>query len=73
MKKLVIGNDHAALEMRKELVAYLSAKGYEFVEIGTDQNGNPMIAKNGDQGISVTQAELSAPAGIRGYGYAQVQ
>lgn len=38
MKKLVIGNDHAALEMRKELVAYLSAKGYEFVEIGTDQN-----------------------------------
>lgn len=44
-----------------------------FTQIGTDQSGNPMIAKNGDQGISVTQSELSTPAGIRGYGYAQVQ
>ena len=44
-----------------------------FTQIGTDQNGYPMIAKNGDQGISVTQSELSTPAGIRGYGYAQVQ
>ena len=44
-----------------------------FAQVGTDENGNPMIAKNGDKGVSVTQQELSTPAGIRGYGYAQMQ
>ena len=44
-----------------------------FEQVGTDEKGNPMIAKNGDQGVSVTQQELSTPAGIRGYGYATIQ
>ena len=29
MKKLAIGNDHTAVEMKKELKAYLEEKGYE--------------------------------------------
>ena len=28
MKKLAIGNDHTAVEMKKELKAYLEEKGY---------------------------------------------
>ena len=36
MKRLAIGNDHTAVEMKKELIAYLQKKGYEVVNVGTD-------------------------------------
>ena len=36
MKKLAIGNDHTAVEMKKELKAYLEGKGYEVINVGTD-------------------------------------
>ena len=36
MKKLAIGNDHTAVEMKKELKAYLEEKGYEVINVGTD-------------------------------------
>ena len=35
-KKLAIGNDHAALDMRREIQSYLEEKGYEVVCVGTD-------------------------------------
>ncbi|MBR2067148.1 MAG: ribose 5-phosphate isomerase B [Solobacterium sp.] len=34
--KLVIGNDHAAVEMKNELKAYLEEKGHEVINVGTD-------------------------------------
>lgn len=34
--KLAIGNDHAALDMKKEIVAYLEEKGIEVVDAGTN-------------------------------------
>ena len=34
--KLAIGNDHVAVEMKKEIKAYLEAKGIEMVDVGTD-------------------------------------
>jgi len=34
--KLAIGNDHAALEMKKEILAYLESKGIEMVDVGTN-------------------------------------
>ncbi len=37
MKKLVIGNDHAAVDMKNEIMAYLQEKGYEVINIGTDE------------------------------------
>ena len=36
MKKLAIGHDHVAVEMKKELVKYLEDKGYEVINVGTD-------------------------------------
>ena len=36
MKKLAIGNDHTAVEMKTELKAYLEEKGYEVINVGTD-------------------------------------
>ncbi len=38
MKKLAIGNDHVAVEMKQELKAYLEEKGYEVVNVGTDSS-----------------------------------
>jgi ribose 5-phosphate isomerase B len=34
--KLAIGIDHAALEMKRHIMEYLSDKGYELVNFGTD-------------------------------------
>ena len=35
-RKLAIGNDHSAVEMRREIQAYLEEKGYEVISVGTD-------------------------------------
>ncbi len=34
--RLAIGNDHVAVDMKNEIKAYLEAKGYEMVDVGTD-------------------------------------
>ncbi|MBR3357142.1 MAG: ribose 5-phosphate isomerase B [Solobacterium sp.] len=34
--KLVIGNDHTAVEMKNEIKAYLESKGHEVINVGTD-------------------------------------
>ncbi|MBE6910878.1 MAG: ribose 5-phosphate isomerase B [Ruminococcaceae bacterium] len=34
--KLAIGNDHAAVDMKNEVMAYLREKGVEVVNVGTD-------------------------------------
>ena len=36
MKKLAIGNDHAAVDLKNEILAYLTEKGYEMINVGTD-------------------------------------
>lgn len=36
--KIGIGNDHAAVDMKNEIVEYLQQKGYEVVNYGTDTN-----------------------------------
>ena len=38
MKKLVIGNDHVAVDMKNEIKAYLEEKGYEVINVGTDSS-----------------------------------
>jgi ribose 5-phosphate isomerase B len=34
--RIAIGNDHTALELKKVIVDYLIAKGYEIVDLGTN-------------------------------------
>ena len=34
--KLAIGNDHAAVDMKNEIMEYLKSKGIEVVNVGTD-------------------------------------
>ncbi len=38
--KLAIGNDHVAIEMKKEIQAFLEAKGIEVINVGTDVPGS---------------------------------
>ena len=38
MKKLAIGNDHVAVEMKNEIKKYLEEKGYEVINVGTDSS-----------------------------------
>ena len=35
--RIAIGNDHAAVALKKEILAYLQEKGYEMINVGTDQ------------------------------------
>lgn len=37
-KKLAIGNDHTAVEMKNEIKAYVEAKGIEVINVGTDSS-----------------------------------
>lgn len=34
--KLAIGNDHVAVDMKKEIKSYLEVKGIEVIDVGTD-------------------------------------
>ena len=38
--KLAIGNDHVAIEMKKEIKAYLEEKGHEVIDVGTNEPGS---------------------------------
>ena len=40
MKKLAIGNDHAAVELKNEIMNYLVEKGYEVINVGTDESSS---------------------------------
>ncbi len=63
--KIGIGNDHAAVEMKNEIVDYLKDKGYEVVNFGTDSHescnypeygekvGRAVVAGDVDLGILI--------------------
>ena len=34
--KIVMGNDHSAVEMKKEIKAYVEGKGFQVIDFGTD-------------------------------------
>lgn len=63
--KIAMGNDHAAVEMKQEIKAYLESKGYEVINFGTDTNascdypefgekvGRAVAAGEADYGITI--------------------
>ena len=36
MKKIAMGNDHSAVEMKEAIKAYVEQKGYEVIDFGTN-------------------------------------
>ena len=53
--KLIIGNDHAGIELKKEIVAHLHEQGYIVNDVGVDtgeRSDYPVIAKKVAAAIS---------------------
>ena len=63
--KIAMGNDHSAVEMKKEIQRYLEEKGYEVIDFGTnslescdypvygERVGRAVAAKEADLGILI--------------------
>lgn len=61
MKKIYIANDHAATDMKKDIVKYLEEKGYEVVNFGTDENASvdyPEYAKKVGEAVKSDENSL---------------
>ena len=61
--KIAIGNDHAAVEMKKEIKAYLEGKGHEVVNFGTDTTASCNYPEYG-KAVGVAVASGEADCGI---------
>ena len=62
-KKIVIGNDHAAVALKNDIMQYLTDKGYEVINIGTDSTESFPYPVSGYKAAKMV-AEGSADAGI---------
>jgi ribose 5-phosphate isomerase B len=59
--RLAVGNDHVALEMKKEIVKHLTAKGHEILDMGTfdDQRcDHPVYGKKTAKAVAEGEADL---------------
>ena len=59
--KIVIGNDHTAVEMKKEIMAYLQQKGHEVINIGTDSTDSfhyPIAGYRAAKIVAAGEADL---------------
>lgn len=72
--KIGIANDHAATEMKQDIVKYLEEKGYEVTNFGTDTNESvdypdygekvAMAVKNGDVDLGIAICGTGVGIGI---------
>ncbi len=61
MRKLVFGNDHSAVELKKELIPYLEQKGFEVINVGTDSPESidyPIIGEKVANAVAGGEAEF---------------
>lgn len=59
--KIAIGNDHAATDMKNEIMGYLEEKGYEMINVGTDGHESvdyPVYAKKVCDKVVSGEADL---------------
>lgn len=59
--KIAIGNDHAAVEMKNDIKAYLEEKGYEVINYGTDSNEScdyPVYGEKVGEAVAHGDADL---------------
>lgn len=61
--KIAIGNDHAAVEMKNDIKAYLEEKGHEVVNYGTDTSESCDYPVYGEK-VAVAVANKEADLGI---------
>ena len=67
--KIVIGNDHAAVDMKMEMKAYLESLGHEVINIGTDTKDSCNYPEYGEKaGRMVASGEADCGVLICGTG-----
>ena len=67
--KIAIGNDHAAVEMKKEIMEYVKELGHEVVNFGTDTNESCHYPDFGEKvGMAVAAGEYDCGILICGTG-----
>ncbi|MSS62868.1 ribose 5-phosphate isomerase B [Velocimicrobium porci] len=67
--KIAIGNDHAAVEMKQQIVEYLESKGHEVINFGTDTNERVEYPVYGEKvGRAVVSGEADCGIAICGTG-----
>lgn len=54
--KIVIGNDHAAVQMKQEVMSYLKEQGHEVQNVGTDEEKSCDYAEYGEKVARLVQA-----------------
>ncbi len=58
---IAMGNDHTAVDMRKEIATYLEAKGHTVVSVGTDSRESadyPVFGEKAAQLVAKGEADL---------------
>ncbi len=67
--KIAMGNDHAAVEMKEEIKAYLESKGHEVINFGTDTHDSCNYPEFGEKvGRAVASGEADYGITICGTG-----
>lgn len=67
--KIAIGNDHAAVELKKEIMEYVQSLGHEAVNFGTDTNESCNYPEYGEKvGRAVVSGEYDCGILICGTG-----
>lgn len=67
--KIAMGNDHTAVEMKKEIQAYVEAKGYEVIDFGTNETASCDYPEYGEKvGRAVAAGEADYGIAICGTG-----
>lgn len=67
--KIAMGNDHAAVEMKEEIKAYLESKGHEVINFGTDTHDSCDYPEFGEKvGRAVASGEADYGIAICGTG-----
>lgn len=56
VKVIGIGNDHAAVDLKNEIKAYLEEKGYKVVNYGTDSSESCDYPVYGQKQVMLLQA-----------------
>lgn len=69
MATVVIGNDHTAVEMKRELIPYIEQKGYSVINVGTDTSESVDYPVMGEKvGMMVASGQADFGIAICGTG-----
>lgn len=67
--KIAMGNDHTALEMKKDIKAHVESKGYEVIDLGTNSSESCDYPEYGEKvARAVASGEADYGIGICGTG-----